>query len=266
MSALYNEKDPFAAEWLRKLIAANLIAPGDVDERSIEDVIPLELAKYVQCHFFAGIGVWSYTMRRAGWPDDRYVWTGSCPCQPLSSAGQRKGHADQRHLWPAFYRLIAECGPTTVFGEQVASKDGREWLAGVRADLEDSGYACGSADLCAAGVSAPHPRRARYVNFVPSASVRVRGNVSRRWVQRNRRRSQFIDIQPHASGNGRSTPHRAGTTHIPRGYACRSGRRGWRGLRRRGHTVFSAHLVSSYSQSAPVSGTAQYSLWFAPDG
>ncbi len=159
MPAYYNEIDPYAAEWLRNLIAAGEIAPGDVDERSIEEVSGDDLRGYVQCHFFAGIGGWSYALRLARWPDDQPVWTGSCPCQPLSSAGQHKGHADQRHLWPAFYRLIAECRPATILGEQVASKDGREWLAGVRADLEHLGYACGCADLSAASVGAPHIRQ-----------------------------------------------------------------------------------------------------------
>jgi DNA (cytosine-5)-methyltransferase 1 len=159
MSVWYNEIDTFAAAWLRELIADGLIADGEVDERSILDVRPDDLRGFTQCHFFAGIGGWSYALRLAGWPDDRPVWTGSCPCQPLSVAGQRKGHADSRHLWPAFYGLIAECQPATVFGEQVASKLGREWLSGVRADLESSGYACGGADLCAAGVGAPHIRQ-----------------------------------------------------------------------------------------------------------
>ena len=162
LTAYYNEIDPYAAQWLRNLIAANLIAPGDVDERSIVDVQPDDLKAYSQCHFFAGIGGWSYALRLAGWFDDEPVWTGSCPCQPLSVAGQRKGHADERHLWPAFYRLIAERSPAIVFGEQVASKDGREWLAGVRADLESLGYACGAADLCAAGVGAPQIRQRIY--------------------------------------------------------------------------------------------------------
>jgi DNA (cytosine-5)-methyltransferase 1 len=39
----------------------------------------------------------------------------------------------------------------SVLGEQVASRAGRGWLAGVRADLEALGYAVGAADLCAAG-------------------------------------------------------------------------------------------------------------------
>jgi DNA (cytosine-5)-methyltransferase 1 len=159
MSVYYNEFEPFAAQWLRELMADGLIAQGEVDERSILDVRPADLRGYDQCHFFAGIGGWSYALRLAGWPDDRPVWTGSCPCQPLSSAGKQKGHADERHIWPAFYELIAECRPSTVFGEQVASKDGSEWLAGVRADLEDARYAVGAADLCAAGVGAPHIRQ-----------------------------------------------------------------------------------------------------------
>ena len=159
MPAYYNEIDPYAAQWLRNLIAAGEIAPGDVDERSIEKVSGNDLAGYTQCHFFAGIGGWSYALRLAGWPDERPVWTGSVPCQPLSCAGQRKGHADRRYLWPAFYRLVSERRPATVFGEQVASKDGREWFAGVRADLGELGYACGAADMQAASVGAPHIRQ-----------------------------------------------------------------------------------------------------------
>jgi DNA (cytosine-5)-methyltransferase 1 len=159
VKAYYNENDPKAAAWLRELIKRDLIAPGDVDERSIADVRPEDLDGYCQCHFFAGIGGWSCALRLAGWPDDRPVWTGSCPCQPFSAAGQRKGFSDKRHLWPEFHRLIRDCSPAIVLGEQVASKDGRLWLDGVRADLEGLGYAVGAADLCAAGAGAPHIRQ-----------------------------------------------------------------------------------------------------------
>jgi len=155
----YNEFDPKAAAWLRELIKAGLIPAGDVDERSITDVQPDELTKYTQCHFFAGIGGWPLALQLAGWPATRPVWTGSCPCQPFSAAGKGLGTADERHLWPVFAELIRACKPPTVFGEQVASKAGREWLAGVFADLEGMGYQRAGADLCAASVGAPHIRQ-----------------------------------------------------------------------------------------------------------
>ena len=104
MAAYYNENDPFAAAWLRELIKAKLIADGEVDERSIELVRPDDLRGFVQCHFFAGIGGWSYALRLAGWPDNREVWTGSCPCQPWSVAGKGDGENDARHLWPVWYK------------------------------------------------------------------------------------------------------------------------------------------------------------------
>ena len=125
----YNEHDPKAAAWLRELIAAGLIPPGEVDERSITEIRPYELTGYTQHHFFAGIGGWSLALRLAGWPDNRPVRTGSCPCQPFSAAGKQLGTADDRHLWLVFRDLLAFLEPATTFGEQVASALGREWLA-----------------------------------------------------------------------------------------------------------------------------------------
>lgn len=155
----YNENDPFVASWLRALIEDKQIPKGHVDERSIKDVKAKDLEGFTQHHFFAGIGGWSLALKLAGWPEDRPVWTGSCPCQPFSATGSRKGEKDSRHLWPEFKRLIAKRCPPVVFGEQVASADGRLWFSGVRSDLERMGNIVGGADLCSAGVGAPHARQ-----------------------------------------------------------------------------------------------------------
>ena len=172
----YNEFDPYAAQWLRNLIDAGHIAPGIVDERSITDVKPADLEGYTQCHFFAGIGVWSHALRQSGWPDSRPVWTGSCPCQPFSAAGNGGGVTDERHLWPVWFNLIRECRPPVIFGEQVESAINHGWLDLVQTDLEREDYACGAVGLPAGGVGAPHIRQRLW--FVGhAASLRQCGRV-----------------------------------------------------------------------------------------
>jgi DNA (cytosine-5)-methyltransferase 1 len=158
-AAYYNEIDPYAAQWLRNLIAAGHVAPGEVDERSILDVSPDDLAGFTQCHFFAGIGVWSHALRLAQWPDDRPVWTGSCPCQPFSVAGAGAGVRDERHLWPYWFWLIERCTPPVVVGEQVEAAIRHGWLDLVQADMEGIGYRFEAAGIPAAGVGAPHIRQ-----------------------------------------------------------------------------------------------------------
>jgi DNA (cytosine-5)-methyltransferase 1 len=155
----YNDIDPKVCAWTQELIKAGFIPPGDVVCKSVSDINPDELTKYTQCHFFNGISGWAFALTLAGWPEDRPVWCASLPCQPFSVAGKGRGTEDERHLWPVFAELIRACKPPAVFGEQVASKAGRDWLAGVFADLEGMGYQRAGADLCAAGVNAPHIRQ-----------------------------------------------------------------------------------------------------------
>lgn len=179
MSAYYNDFDPFAAERLRKLIAAGHIAQGDVDDRSILDVNADDLIGYKQCHFFSGIGGWSYALRLAGVSDDSNVWTGSAPCQPFSSAGKQHGKDDERHLGPTFIELVVSGQPDLLFGEQVssslvfgrpASKVKRNtteelewcWFDDISQRLEDAHYAVAASDISAASVGAHHIRQRCY--------------------------------------------------------------------------------------------------------
>ena len=173
----YNEIDPHAAEWLRELVAQGSLPAGYVDERSIVDVRAEDLEGYRQCHFFAGIGAMARAVMDAGHADTPGLWTGSCPCQPFSAAGNNKGIEDERHLWPVFFRLIEACRPAVVIGEQVASaaaigrvatKAGAEplhqstWIDHVFDDLEGARYACAADVRAAVSVGAPNIRLRLY--------------------------------------------------------------------------------------------------------
>ena len=185
-TALYNDNDTYAAAWSRNLITAGEIAAGVVDERSIRDLKPADVASYRQFHAFSGIGIWSRALRDAGWPDDINVWSGSCPCVPFSSAGRKRGFSDEQHLWPEWFRLISACRPAWIFGEQVSSKDGLAWLDLVRSDLEGADYTLRVLDIPACCVGAPHRRQRLY--FAAYARERATESVSAEWLAHARER------------------------------------------------------------------------------
>lgn len=185
MVAYYNEIDPHAARWLRNLIKAGHIAGGDVDERSISVVKPEDVRGYDQCHFFAGIGGWSYALRLAGWPDDRSVWTGSCPCQKFSSAA--RGRTVAEDLWPTWLPLIAANRPREIFGEQVAHKG--TWLDRLCDDLGALDYEIGAAVLTAIGVGKDHSRPRIYfvghTNSYRKSELQINGKMAGVWRHRS---------------------------------------------------------------------------------
>ena len=87
--------------------------------------------------------------------------TGGFPCQPYSTAGQRRGSEDDRHLWPEMLRIIRECKPNWIVGENVRGLT--NWNEGVvfdevLSDLEAEGYTVQSFLLPACAVDAPHRR------------------------------------------------------------------------------------------------------------
>jgi len=245
MSVYYNDNDPFCAAWLRAAIAAGHLPAGDVDERDIQQVQASDLRNYTQCHFFAGIGGWAVALQLAGWTD-RPVWTGSCPCQPFSTAGKGKGEADPRHLWPEWFRLIQECRPQRIFGEQVEGAINHGWLDLVSADLEAEGYAVGAVVLGAHSVGAPHrrqrlwfvadashgwgPREARTQRFERDGDLGGLGNAEGRdWSLSAQTRQEDFELAGasapgsvgHTGGSGRQgrNERRDGTDQRPVGQA-----------------------------------------------
>ena len=177
MTAYYNEFDPKCAAWLRQLIKNGDIAEGTVDERSITDVQASDLRGFKQHHFFAGIGVWSYALRNAGWSDNRPVCTASLPCQPFSVAGNQLGKKDERHLLPHFLELVNQCKFDIIFGEQVEAAIRHGWLDDLQTTMEAEGYAVGHVVLGAHSTNAAHQRQRVFwvANSISKRQKRQRG-------------------------------------------------------------------------------------------
>jgi DNA (cytosine-5)-methyltransferase 1 len=158
INAYYNEIDPYCCAWLSNLMDAGLITPGKIDDRTIHEVTPDDVQGFTRCHFFAGLGGWDYAFNLAGW-GDRSVWSGSAPCQPFSTAGERRAFDDRRDLWPVWHRLIRDARPVALFGEQVDDAVGFGWFDRVRTDLESHGYSVAPPLVVpACSVGAPHRR------------------------------------------------------------------------------------------------------------
>tara|TARA_R110002110_G_scaffold137574_7_gene322824 strand:+ start:767 stop:1459 length:693 start_codon:yes stop_codon:yes gene_type:complete len=83
--------------------------------------------------------------------------TGGWPCQPWSQAGEQRGHADDRALWPEMLRVIKEARPNFVLAENVAGLINMA-LDDVLSQLEGEGYSTGTVVLPACSLNAPHRR------------------------------------------------------------------------------------------------------------
>ena len=135
------------------------------------------------------------------------ILTGGFPCQPYSLAGKRKGKEDERHLWPEMLRVIRECAPRYVVGENVRGLVG--WNGGlvfeeVCSDLEALGYAVQPFLLPACGVGAPH-RRDR-VWFVAYAHDKGRSDGHRQvQVADGKIRQRHDRAQPCDAGGGNAS-------------------------------------------------------------
>ena len=83
--------------------------------------------------------------------------SGGFPCQPWSRAGLRKGAADDRDLWPEYFRLVQEIRPTVICGENVAGFSDLG-LSRTVTQMESEGYQVQWFNIPACGVGALHQR------------------------------------------------------------------------------------------------------------
>jgi len=268
--AFYSDVEPYVCDWLRELIAWRYVTDGVVDERGIGELKPVDFDGFSRCHFFAGLGGWDYALQLAGWPNDAEVWTGSCPCQPFSVAGKKKGTDDARHLWPVWLGLIAERMPATICGEQVAGPLGRSWLAGVQADLEALGYRFAAADLCAAGVGAPHIRQrlwwvadteeGRRREIDPNACWRAQGSGAEGRERSEHGGGAWRNTEDIPCADGKARPIEPGLEPLADGIPGRVGR-----LRAYGNAIVpqvAAQFVAAYMEANDGGTQAEeYRVW-----
>ena len=104
------------------------------------------------------------------------VICGGFPCQPFSVSGRKKGTQDDRDLWPQMFRVIQECKPTWVIGENVANFTNMAFTR-TKINLESEGYQVQPLIVPACGIGAPH-RRDRVWIIAYNTSKRTHGMLS----------------------------------------------------------------------------------------
>jgi hypothetical protein len=165
VSAYYNEHDAKTAAWLRELIKAGLIADGEVDTRSIEDVRPDELRSFTDSAI-SSPALADGALRFVSLDGPTIAPSGPAVVPASLSARQAKAMG---LLTSGTYGLPGIGSSNSValsssFGEQVESPAGRAWLDLVSTDLE--------------GLATP---AGRSISLLRASGRRVSGNACSGW-------------------------------------------------------------------------------------
>lgn len=128
------------------------------------------------------------------------VISGGFPCQPYSDSGRKLGDRDDRALWPEMLRVIKECRPAWVVGENVVGLIKLGAIDGVLASLEAAGYETWPIVLPACAVNARHVRRRV---FILAYAQRSNG---RKEIRRGKRKTCTHGDQSSAAQVGAQRP------------------------------------------------------------
>ena len=140
----------------------------------------------------------TYDKLRSDGIDTIDIITGGYPCQPFSVAGKQKGTEDKRHLWPEYFRLVKECRPTWVIGENVSGHI-KLGLDQVIEDLESEGYATRTFSISASSIGANHQRERIWI----IANANNNGSHTKKRYETEQSSNRQKDRIP--IGNGNST-------------------------------------------------------------
>ena len=132
---------------------------------------------------------------------------GGFPCQPFSQAGERRGKADDRDLWPEMFRVIKECEPTWVVGENVAGFINME-LDRTVSDLESENYEVRVFILGAVAVQAPHQRQRCWI-------IGRKRDVGNSEHNGSSAIGDFWSIQGESNGQKKKIKQSKGTSGLP---------------------------------------------------
>ena len=168
------------------------------------------------------------------------IVSGGFPCQPFSVAGQRKGDADKRNLWPDTARIIGEVRPRYAFLENVPGLISSGYFETILCDLAEIGYDCEWDIVSAAFVGAPHIRRRLWILAYHSKQQAWRDDKGRLFDQSTRSCQTVAEsrcvrqLQPQGikqderqrAGNGSQDVADTTTIRQSRGRTTRTGRNG----------------------------------------
>jgi DNA (cytosine-5)-methyltransferase 1 len=127
--------------------------------------------------------------------------TGGFPCQPYSIAGKQKGAGDDRALWHEMFRVIQECQPTWIIGENVPQLANME-LDQVLFDLEGEDYETQTFNIPACAVDAWHKRKRLWILAYSGHWARRDVGIAKKGCNAAQKRTTYEQSKTDANSKG----------------------------------------------------------------